>query len=463
MLFELSLGEAIDKLNILELKLKKIKNPEKLHEVQKEIDALSSLYEYKKEDYYNFLSYVNEQIWILTDKIKETTDKEINILAKNIFALNEKRFRIKKIFNTFSNLKEQKSYNATFCKITVPDNFLEKIHEINYLSLDYDYIIFDKDLRNIFHTSNFIHIDKSVSYSKTMFNWEFYVSFYPDLRDAGIVTEEPARSHWENHGKNEGRFCNIKITKFEEPCYYDVINGLNNVLSPEIRHLFDFIPIKYRSGGKLGDLVHNLSVINENYLKTGRKGQLFIQQGDGDDYDVGDSFRTGIENTYNDTYEVIHSQKYIQCYKIFEEQTDCVNLNQWRANLLDTVWYNIYKHYYNIEWGTHKWLDVPNEPKWNETILINTTEYYFPHQIDFQELYNVHSNKLLFVAMDPEQYKYFIKHTGLYIKFHKIENFTEMCILINSCKCIYGSFSAPLSIAGALHKQRFPALYKIHE
>ena len=37
------------------------------------------------------------------------------------------------------------------------------------------------------------------------FNWQFYLSVNPDLRDAGLTTKQDAESHWVNHGHKEGR------------------------------------------------------------------------------------------------------------------------------------------------------------------------------------------------------------------------------------------------------------------
>jgi len=40
------------------------------------------------------------------------------------------------------------------------------------------------------------------------FDWQFYLSVYPDLREAGINTEEQAFSHWQAYGKRERRIHN---------------------------------------------------------------------------------------------------------------------------------------------------------------------------------------------------------------------------------------------------------------
>ena len=39
------------------------------------------------------------------------------------------------------------------------------------------------------------------------FDWKFYLDLYPDLKKAGINTQEKAYQHYINHGKNEGRAC----------------------------------------------------------------------------------------------------------------------------------------------------------------------------------------------------------------------------------------------------------------
>ena len=69
MKLEVSLGEAIDKYSILELKLKKINDTHKQVEIKKELDALTECVMYKESlsFYYNLLFYINEQIWDMTN------------------------------------------------------------------------------------------------------------------------------------------------------------------------------------------------------------------------------------------------------------------------------------------------------------------------------------------------------------------------------------------------------------
>jgi hypothetical protein len=72
MKLEVSIGEAIDKYSILELKLKKIDDEYKKKEIKKELDVLSECLIYKEtnEFYYHLLIYVNETIDNNTNKTK---------------------------------------------------------------------------------------------------------------------------------------------------------------------------------------------------------------------------------------------------------------------------------------------------------------------------------------------------------------------------------------------------------
>jgi hypothetical protein len=116
-----SIGELIDKLTILDIKLKYISDNRR-NDVEKEFNLLYSQISNKIDDYkyyYNLMKKINEDIWHLMDKIREINfekDKEIWIkYCKQTIDYNDIRFRIKnKINNVFnSSLKEQKGYEPT--------------------------------------------------------------------------------------------------------------------------------------------------------------------------------------------------------------------------------------------------------------------------------------------------------------------------------------------------------------
>ena len=122
-LTEVSAGELLDKLSILEIKLNEIKNPTLLQEIKKEYIALT---ETKNNNInssneidilYNNLKETNEKLWKienekrLCEKNSDFNDKFIQ-LARDVYIVNDKRSKIKleinKILN--SNIKEVKQY-----------------------------------------------------------------------------------------------------------------------------------------------------------------------------------------------------------------------------------------------------------------------------------------------------------------------------------------------------------------
>ena len=92
-----SMGEALDKLTILEIKMKKITDARRA-DVEKEFNLLSSKLEKYKEEYifyYNILLLINEGIWEMQDDFRyNNSDK--NKLCLKIIDENDRRFRIKK-------------------------------------------------------------------------------------------------------------------------------------------------------------------------------------------------------------------------------------------------------------------------------------------------------------------------------------------------------------------------------
>jgi hypothetical protein len=124
MLVEISNGELLDKISILELKLLKIEDKEKLINVQNEFDTLNPLAQelFEKNDgqlqnHYLELANINGQLWDIEDWIRDCErekrfDKEFVELARSVYITNDKRCEVKKLINilTSSGLVEEKSY-----------------------------------------------------------------------------------------------------------------------------------------------------------------------------------------------------------------------------------------------------------------------------------------------------------------------------------------------------------------
>ena len=122
-LIEISAGELLDKLSILEIKLNKIKNPSLLQEIKKEYDTLNktknnNINSSNEIDIlYKNLKEINEKLWKienekrLCEKNSDFNDKFVQ-LARDVYIVNDKRSKIKleinKILN--SNIKEVKQY-----------------------------------------------------------------------------------------------------------------------------------------------------------------------------------------------------------------------------------------------------------------------------------------------------------------------------------------------------------------
>ena len=120
-----SVGEAVDKLTILDIKLEMIKDPQKLMDVNKERDLIKARIpndiDYKL---YTLMKEVNLDIWNMMDKLRDgdLSDEDYLKECRNCITLNDVRFRIKKLINegSRSELKEQKGYKVTRLLIKAP-------------------------------------------------------------------------------------------------------------------------------------------------------------------------------------------------------------------------------------------------------------------------------------------------------------------------------------------------------
>lgn len=121
---EISCGELIDKLTILSIKCEKIKNKEKLKNVQHEFKILNEISQKLRslspdefDNFYKKLRKINLSLWNIEDEIRKF-EKESNFgkdfieLARSVYITNDKRFSTKNEINTFfsSGVVEEKDY-----------------------------------------------------------------------------------------------------------------------------------------------------------------------------------------------------------------------------------------------------------------------------------------------------------------------------------------------------------------
>ena len=122
-LSEISAGELLDKISILEIKLDKIKDKTRNSEIKKEYEVLKKIEKSSIEvnDRVKKLIIqikdVNLTLWNIEDEIRiceknKNFDKNFIKLARSVYITNDKRAKIKSEINEIlkSNIKEVKQY-----------------------------------------------------------------------------------------------------------------------------------------------------------------------------------------------------------------------------------------------------------------------------------------------------------------------------------------------------------------
>ena len=124
-LVEVSVGELLDKISILEIKKEKIKDPEKLEYIRDELSLLREEFknniksDTKIDKLYQSLKIINARLWTIEDdkrkceKEKDFTENFIK-LSRDVHILNDDRAKIKLEINnhTGSKIKEIKEYTS---------------------------------------------------------------------------------------------------------------------------------------------------------------------------------------------------------------------------------------------------------------------------------------------------------------------------------------------------------------
>ena len=122
---EVSVGELLDKISILEIKKIKIKNKEKLKFIEDEYNDLKNQLEKsikideKIDNLFQSLKEINAKLWVIEDdkreceKNKDFTEKFIK-LSREVHFLNDDRAKIKLEINNYtgSKIKEIKEYQS---------------------------------------------------------------------------------------------------------------------------------------------------------------------------------------------------------------------------------------------------------------------------------------------------------------------------------------------------------------
>jgi hypothetical protein len=303
-----------------------------------------------------------------------------------------------------SNINEQKNHSQTICFIQISneDEIYNKIPEMNYLFISYDVV--------------YISLDYVETIKRLFLN--------PNIE-----------------------FVNPSFIKDNNIKIYDITTFHIN---KDIRNNYEYEPISYISGGKLGDFLNQLSVVCEKFYESGRKGILYI-------YNIGDNFLFGLENTYNDTYNVIMNEKYIQEYKIYNGENIDINLSFWRNNhTFIQTFKEIYDNNFGVDWAKHKWITGKINSYWEDKIIINVTMIRFLSDNSLQkmkEIINKNMTNIVFVGENENDFNFFSQNIGCNIVHYKPISFDDMISVVNSCKFAYLGLSAYGVIANSLKKE----------
>jgi len=122
-LSEISAGELLDKISILEIKLEKIKNKANQEKINKEYKILKEVQNSsievteKLKTLFKKIKEVNQNLWDIEDKLRfceknKDFGKNFIELARGVYFNNDKRAKIKSEINKLlgSNIKEVKQY-----------------------------------------------------------------------------------------------------------------------------------------------------------------------------------------------------------------------------------------------------------------------------------------------------------------------------------------------------------------
>jgi len=114
---EISIGELLDKISILEIKQENITDSQKLSNIKKELDLLRDEASKFPQVLYLELKETNQKLWNIEDSIREKEyrkefDLEFIELARSVYITNDLRSELKRKINlaTNSSLIEEKSY-----------------------------------------------------------------------------------------------------------------------------------------------------------------------------------------------------------------------------------------------------------------------------------------------------------------------------------------------------------------
>jgi hypothetical protein len=218
--------------------------------------------------------------------------------------------------------------------------------------------------------------------------------------------------------------------------------------------------IKYIASGFLGDFIYQLSVVNENYLTTGKKGVIFLA--DKSFSPNMEGWKFGIEQAYDDLRNIISAQNYIEEFKIYNKEWfySYINLSKWRQNslLFKMDFSDLCKNEYNVNWGEHIWLTLPINKKYSDNIFISSVDTPRLNPLFNYNSLKKYNKDIYFISNSKGEYENFCEVTGCNFELIFFDTLYEYWSAINSCYLFVSSFGSFLCAAHAMHKNNIALL-----
>jgi hypothetical protein len=176
--------------------------------------------------------------------------------------------------------------------ISNSDNLFDWIFYINYYKDFKNKGIIDRESALI-HWNSIGKYEGRLCNPSELFDWKFYVNYYSDLKNNNITTEECALYHWNKNGKSEGRIANA-YSVFDWEFYIDYYDDLkyidteylayehwinSGIIEDRISNVYSIFDwefyINYYSDLKNSDINTEKSSLNHWYLYGKKENRIF--------------------------------------------------------------------------------------------------------------------------------------------------------------------------------------------
>lgn len=223
--------------------------------------------------------------------------------------------------------------------------------------------------------------------------------------------------------------------------------------------------INFVTGGRTGDLIHELYVIKKKCIKENAVANLYLVDSSYNNKIYGCyDFIFNLNETVNHIKKLLKSEKHIIKIDILPRNFDeeIINLNLWRKAVdlnKPKSWTQLLNEYYNI-FSDDQYQYLDNElidERGKNKILIHHSK---SRKNEFFNWSKILENDVLFLTNHISEYDSFFYKTEK-IKPLVISSLDEYKSILKSCKLFIGNQSMPLALASALDVPRIAILYHL--